>query len=63
MDDKEPTKVLKLGKNLSNELRETISAFLKKNLDMFAWKHSDTKGIDHAVMCYCLNLDSNKKPV
>ena len=29
VDDKEPTKVLKLGKNLSDELREAISTFLK----------------------------------
>ena len=50
MDDKEPTKVLKLEKNLSDELREAISTFLKKNLDVFAWKHSDMEGIDPAVM-------------
>ena len=36
MDDKESTKVLKLGKNLSDELREAISTFLKENLDVFA---------------------------
>ena len=29
VDEKEPSKVLKLGKNLSNELREVILAFLK----------------------------------
>ena len=52
MDDKEPTKVIKLGKNLSGELREAISTFLKENLDVFDWKHSDIKGIDPAVMCH-----------
>ena len=36
VDDKEPTKVLNLGKNLSDELRETISTFLKQNLDVLA---------------------------
>ena len=36
VDDKEPTKVLKLGKNLSEELREAISTFLKSNLNLFA---------------------------
>ena len=29
VDDKKPMKVLKLRKNLSNELREAISTFLK----------------------------------
>ena len=63
MDDKEPTKVLKLGKNLFDELKEAISTFLNKKLDVFAWKHSDMEGIDPMVMCHCLNLDSDKKPV
>ena len=63
VDDKEPMKVLKLEKNLSNELREAISTFLKENLDVFTWKHSDMKGIDPAVMCHRLNLHSDKKSV
>ena len=46
VDDKEPTKVLKLRKNLSDELRKAISTFLKENLDVLAWKHSDMEGID-----------------
>ena len=63
VDDKEPSKVLKLGKNLSVELREAISTFLKQNLDVFGWKHSDMEGIDPTVMCHHLNLDSDKKLV
>ena len=55
--------VLKLGKNLSKELREAISTFLKENLDVFAWKHSDMEGIDPKVMCHCLNLDLDKKSI
>ena len=61
VDDKEPSKVLKLGKNLSDELLEAISTFLKKNLDVFASKHSDTEGFDPEIMCHRLNLDSNNK--
>ena len=48
---------------MSDELREAISIFLRKNLDVFAWKHSDMEGIDPAIMCHRLNLDSDKKPV
>ena len=36
VDDKEPSNVLKLGKNLFDKLREAISTFLKQNLDVFA---------------------------
>ena len=39
IDDNELSKVLKLGKNLSDELWEAISVFLKQNLDVFAWMH------------------------
>ena len=46
VDNKEPTKVLKLRKNLFEELREAISTFLKDNLDVFTWKHSDMEGIN-----------------
>ena len=63
VDDREPSKVLKLSKNLFNELREAISTFFKQNLAVLAWKHSDMEGIDLAIMCHRLNLDSNKKSV
>ena len=63
MEDKKLTKVLKLRKNLSDELREAISTFLKENLDVFTKKHSDMEGIDPTVLCHCLNLDSDKKLV
>ena len=63
VDDMEPSKVLKLGKNLPDELREANSAFLEQNLDVLTWKHSDMAGIDKEVMCHHLNLDSDKKPV
>ena len=54
-------KVMKLRKNLSDELRDAISTFLKENLDVFTWKHLDMEGIDPVVMCHRLNLDSDKK--
>ena len=63
VDDTDLLKVLKLGKDLSDELREAISTFIKQNLDVFAWKHSDMEGIDPTIICHCLNLYSEKKPV
>ena len=56
-------KVLKLGKNMSDKLKEAISTFLKENLDVFSWKHSDMEGIDSTGMCHRLNLDSDKNPI
>ena len=63
VDDKEPSKVLKLGKNLFDDLQEAISAFLKQNLDVFAWTHSNMEGIDPEIMCHRLNIVLDRKPV
>ena len=63
VSDKEPSKVLKIGKNLPDGIREAISEFLRQNLDVFAWAHSDMEGIDLGIMSHCLNVDLNRKPV
>ena len=61
--DKEPSKVLKIGKNLPDGIREGISEFLRQNLDVFAWAYSDMEGIDHSVMSLRLNVDPSRKSV
>ena len=63
MDDKEPSKVLKIGNNLSEDIQGAISEFLKWNLDIFAWVHSDKEGIDPSVMSHRLNINPSKKPI
>ena len=63
VNDKEPSRVLKIGKNLSEEVREAISEFLRWNLDVFAWAHSNIKGINPSIISHCLNNDPSKKPV
>ena len=63
VDNKEPSKVLKIGKNLFEKIRKVISKFLRQNLDVFAWAHSDMEGIDLNIKSHCLNIDPTKKPV
>ena len=63
VDDKEPSKVLKNGKNLSEKIREAISEFLRQNLYVFAWAYSDMEEIDPSIMSHRLNIDPSKKPV
>ncbi|KAL8102954.1 hypothetical protein AgCh_027474 [Apium graveolens] len=59
----DPSKVLIIGFNLSPDLREDLARFLRRNLDVFTWSHSDMIGIDPNVMCHRLNLDPKKKGV
>ena len=58
-----PTRVLKLGENLSYELKEELTPFLKTNLDIFAWTKEDMVGIHPDVMCYQLNISPDFKPI
>lgn len=57
VDNEEPTRVLKGGSTLPPTLKEEIVKFLKKNLDIFAWTHTDMEGIDAKLMYHCLNVD------
>ena len=45
---------LVIGNELTEELRDTLVDFLKKNYDKFAWSQSDIPGIDHQVAIYKL---------
>ncbi|XP_024018686.1 uncharacterized protein LOC112090799 [Morus notabilis] len=42
--------------------RVEVESFLKKNLDVFAWNHSDMEGIDLEVICHFLNIDPSYPP-
>ncbi|XP_074377645.1 uncharacterized protein LOC141719162 [Apium graveolens] len=59
VDKDDPSKVLKVGSQLSYETRERLTHFLIKNLDVFAWSHSDVVEIDPGVMCHRLNIFPN----
>ena len=54
--EQEPTWVLKLGENISCELKKELTHFLMANLDIFAWTHKDMVGIHPDVMCHRLNI-------
>ena len=45
VDAADPSKVLKTGSNLVLEIRGPLVEFLKANLDVFAWSHSDMVGL------------------
>ncbi|XP_074323995.1 uncharacterized protein LOC141660915 [Apium graveolens] len=55
----DPSKVFKVGSQLSDEMKERLTRFLVKNLDVFAWSHSDMVGIDPGVICHRLNIFPN----
>ncbi|KAK1399685.1 hypothetical protein POM88_009548 [Heracleum sosnowskyi] len=63
VDATDSSKELKIGKQLEPETREALTHFLKSNLDVFAWCHSDMVGIDPRVMSHHLNIDPERVAV
>ncbi|XP_074327297.1 uncharacterized protein LOC141665218 [Apium graveolens] len=59
IDRDDPRKILKVGSQLIYEMRERLTRFLFKNLDIFAWSHSDMIGINPGVICHHLNIFPN----
>ncbi|PON34667.1 hypothetical protein PanWU01x14_342570, partial [Parasponia andersonii] len=57
------SKSLQIGTEVQGPVRASLVAFLKSNLDVFAWRHSDIIGIDSRIICHHLNIDPTKKPV
>ena len=60
---KDPNQVLKIGSQLGMKLRKELILFLKANLDVFAWEHSDMCGIPPNVIVHKLNINQKLIPV
>ncbi|KAL5805931.1 hypothetical protein ACOSQ4_028664 [Xanthoceras sorbifolium] len=63
VDGLRPKRTLKLGANLAPLEKEKLSAFLKENLNVFAWTRSDMVGISPGEMAHRLNTDPAVKPI
>ena len=63
ISEQEPTRMLKLGENLSCQLKEELTHFLMANLNVFAWTHEDMVGIHLDVMSHWLNINPDFKPI
>ena len=61
--DKDPDRVLKIGSQLGQKLQKDLILFLKANLDVFAWMHSDMCGISTDVIVHKLNINPDLAPV
>ncbi|XP_074355952.1 uncharacterized protein LOC141695617 [Apium graveolens] len=63
VDEKDLSKVLRIGSQLAPKLKEGLSIFRLVNLDVFAWSHSEMVGIDPEIMCHRLNINPKHKGV
>ncbi|WZZ14764.1 uncharacterized protein LOC125578131 [Brassica napus] len=63
IDESDPTKIIRVGVYLSDDICSRIVSFIKDNASTFAWKTSDMKGIDPAVTSHELHVDPTFKPI
>jgi hypothetical protein len=56
-------KKIRVGSQLSPEIKEALVAFLRQNEDVFAWSHEDMLGIPPSVTIHKLMDDSSHRPI
>ena len=52
-----------IGSRLREELKGSLTQFLRQNKDVFAWKQADMGGNDPTVITHKLNINPSFKPV
>lgn len=52
-------KKIRVGSQLSSEIKEALVSFLRQNEDVFAWSHEDMLGIPPSVIVHKLMVDPN----
>ncbi|XP_048605779.1 uncharacterized protein LOC125583196 [Brassica napus] len=63
IDESDPTKIIRVGVYLSDDICSRIISFIKDNASTFSWKTSDMKGINPAVTSHELYVDPTFKPI
>ena len=63
LNEEDLTRTIQVGSSLSDELREKLINFLRKNMDVFVWSILDMSGIPLDVIVHWLNVDAKHKPV
>ena len=63
IDVSDPSKTACVGAYLSDDMQQSILAFLKENMSTFAWSMSGMKGINPAITTHEFNVDLTFKPI
>ena len=63
MDDSEPTRVVKIGTNLQETIKASLTNLLREYKDVFAWSHNDMPGIDTKIISHYLAINPEFRSV
>src|SRR5574338_212629 len=63
ISEDDDSRMLKVGSQLNEQTQQELVEFLRANLDVFAWTHSDMCGISPSIASHSLNIDPRYVPV
>ncbi|XP_028057287.1 uncharacterized protein LOC114261245 [Camellia sinensis] len=63
VDGGDPDKFFLVGTSLLAKKKEQLLAFLRKNIEVFAWSAYETPGLDPTFACHQLNVQPTAQPV
>ena len=58
----DPEKFFQVGSQLSQQEREELVEFFKRNIDVFAWNAYEAPGVDPDFICHHLNVNPLTAP-
>ena len=61
--DDQPEHLVYIGSKLGEDIKSPLICFVKKNIEVFAWKKEDMGGIDPVVITHRLNVNPSFKPI
>ena len=63
LDDSRLDRKTRMGTLASWSVCQVLTAFLRDNLDVFAWSHEDMLGIDPSIIVHKLNVSPSFPPI
>uniref|UniRef100_A0A803QDQ8 Uncharacterized protein n=1 Tax=Cannabis sativa TaxID=3483 RepID=A0A803QDQ8_CANSA len=62
-NEEDPTKTIRVGKNLPPAVREDVINTVRDNQDALGWSHSDMTRINQNTIFHALNIQKDVTPV
>ena len=63
MSKNNPSRVVKIGSGLGEEIKGKLVKCLQSHANIFVWSHEDMSGIDRRVTCHKLAIRKGARPV
>ena len=63
LDKSNSKKFTRIRTSMEEKMKQDLVQFLKKSMDVFAWRHKDMSGIDPSMITHRLNVSPSYKPV